>query len=276
MQKEKLSVNLQSRIKMSPSTIWGINQLSLDEKREIYTRLIPPEIFERFHLPSNLRDHDDNDLLCLNCQPESTIAEMKLYHQAGFRDPILYGQITDTINGQIHVLLYILNDPDSPRFDVDCLPNGIPTQFGTQYRNIPAEMAALEFGLAPGQVRRGLGLLGSAILAFEGFVAGLGHEMYFTEPLQYHNAAVFEHYGFAYQRGRKLMDRIQSGFSENGDLIPLLDDSTPFRKPGAINSIRLRSWAIHDNILGEPFTEVTMYKWVGKSAGVVTCTDCGW
>ena len=71
------------------------------------------------------------------------------------------------------------------------------------------------------------------------------------------------------------MERMQTGFSAGGDLLPRLDGS-PFRQPAATNSIRLRSWAIHDGILGEPFTSVTMYKRVGKSAGVNTCPDVAW
>jgi hypothetical protein len=107
-------------------------------------------------------------------------------------------------------------------------------------------------------------------------VGELGHGLYFTEPLYYHNAIIFERLGFAYQQGRRLMERIQKGFSPAGDLIPLLDGSTPFRKPEAANHIRLRSWAIHDGILGESFTNVTMYKRVGKHAGVSTCSGCEW
>ena len=72
------------------------------------------------------------------------------------------------------------------------------------------------------------------------------------------------------------MERIQAGFSEGGDLLPLLDGSTPFRQPGAQDSIRLRSWAIHDGILGEPFTNVTMYKRIGKPAGLNTSGECAW
>ena len=55
----------------------------------------------------------------------------------------------------------------------------------------------------------------------------------------------------------------------------LLDDS-PFRSRRAEESIRLRSWAIHDGLLGEPFTNVTMYKRVGKHAGVSTTADTKW
>ena len=261
---------------MSVSTIGSINLLPEHEKREIYRGVIPGELLERFHLSPFLVDVQGRSLMRLNCPPGSTNAEMSLFHRADFPDPILYGHLTDTINGQIHVLLYILNDPDSPRFDVDHMPDGTPTKFGTLRRNMEAERAALEAGLAPGQVRRGLRLLPSAMAAFEAFVQSLGHDLYFVEPLYYHNAVIFERYGFTYQVGRKLMAHIQAGFSEGGALLPLLDGATPFRKPKAADSIRLRSWAIHDGILGEPFTNVTMYKRVGKSAGVTTCSSCGW
>ena len=60
------------------------------------------------------------------------------------------------------------------------------------------------------------------------------------------------------------MERIASGFSAGGDLIALLDGSTPFRQPEAANHIRLRSWAVHDNILDQPFSNVTMYKYVDE------------
>ena len=174
---------------------------------------------------------------------------MKLYHQAGFPDPVLHGHITGTFTGLVHILLYVLSDPESPRFDVDCTPDGIQTNFGIEGRNVPAEIAAMQFGLAPGQIRRGLRLLGAAIRTFEAFVHSLGHDMFFAEPLYYHTALLFERYGFAYEKGRRRMEHIQAGFSPGGDLLPMLDGSTVFRQIEAANSIRLRSWAIHDGIL---------------------------
>lgn len=261
---------------MVPSTISGINQLPDKQKLEIYSRLIPPELVERFNLNHSFTDDAGNILLKLNCGSQSSDTEMKLYHKHGFQDPILYGHITDTIMGQIHILLYILNDPSSPRFDVDRMPDGTRTLFGVNCRNIKAEIEAMHYGLAPGQIRKGLRLLSPAIIGFEHFVDSLGHDLYYAEPLYYHNAYIFERYGFAYQQGKKLMQRIQDGFTPGGDLLNKLDNSTPFRKPEAALSIRLRSWAIHDGILGEPFTKVTMYKSVGKSAKINTSVDCKW
>ena len=259
-----------------PSTISSISHLDSPVQREIFSHLIPDELRQRFHLGADFKDENGRDLLQINCPDGSPTAEMSLFHQYGFQDPVLYGHITDTLNAQIHVLLYVINDPFSPRFDVDRLPDGTPTNFGTQHRNIEAELGALRFGLAPGQIRRGLRLLEAAIMAFERFVARLGNDLFFVQPLYYHNAIIFERYGFAYEIGRKLMEDIQAGFSDQGRFFACLDGSTPFRQPGFQHSIRLRSWAIHDGLMGFPYTDVTMYKRVGKHAEVNTCPGCAW
>ena len=258
---------------MNPSTIGGINQLPEQDKRNIYSRYLPREVFEKFNLPDVSQN---NDLLQFRFADGSSDVEMMLYHQAGFQDPIVYAHLADSIHRQIFILLYILNDPASPRFNVDRMPDGSPTQFGIRKRNIEAETSALEAGMSPGQVRKGLRLLGSAIQTFEDLVTFLGHEMYYIEPLYYHNAVIFERYGFSYQMGRRLMNEIQAGFGEGGGLSQRLDGSNPFRSPQAANSIRLRSWAIHDGILGGPFTNVTMYKHAGKSANINTAQGCEW
>ena len=258
---------------MSPSTIGGINKLPEREKRAIYTRYIPKELIQKFNLPDLT---ENKELLQFRFAEGSSDVEMKLYHRASFQDPVLYAHLTDTLNAQIHVLLYILNDPSAPRFDVDRMPDGSPTRFGTLKRNLEAEQAALENGLAPGQVRRGLRLLQPATTAFEEFITSLGHDMYFVEPLYYHNAVIFERYGFAYQVGKRQMERIHAGFQEGGELCLRLNESNPFRSSRAANSIRLRSWAIHDGLLGEPFTNVTMYKRIGKTANISTTPGCAW
>jgi hypothetical protein len=258
---------------MIPSTIGGINRLPEDEKRAIYGRYIPKELIEKFTLPDPVINRD---LLQFRFASGASDVEMMLFHQAGFPDPILYAHLTDTMNGQIHVLLYILNDPTAPRFNVDKMPDGSPTKFGILQRNLAAEQAAMDAGLSPGQVRKGLRLLQPATAAFEEFVISLGHDMYFVEPLYYHNAVIFERYGFAYQMGKRQMESIQAGFQNGGELRQKLDGSNPFRSPRAANSIRLRSWAIHDGILGEPFTHITMYKRVGKSANIDTAANSVW
>lgn len=262
---------------LAPSTISAINQLPAAEKRAIYNRLVPAPLIEMFNLPADFYDADGHDLMNLNCPASSPIAETRLYHIWGARDPILYGQITDTLNGQIHVMLYVINDPTSPRFDVDRTPEGETTEFGVLRRNIEAEIAAMQFGLAPGQIRRGLRIMPVAIKTFEDFSAFLGHDRYFAEPLFYHNAVILERAGFAYVQGRRKMQAIDAGFAPGGELRKKLDGSSPFRQPEAAGSIRLRSWAIHDGVIDEQFTNITMYKIVGKDAGIsTTAADISW
>lgn len=259
-----------------PTTISQINQLPFHEKREIYLRIIPTELMDHFHLPPYLVDQQGRDLLTINCEEGSTDVEIQVRHIFDFPDPVLYAHITDTIANHLHILLYIVNDPDSPRFDIDRLPDGTSTQLGAESRNLEAELAAMQAGLAPGQIRRGLRMLKPAAKSFEIFINSLGDSIYFSEPLYYHNAILFEQLGFSYMKGRKLVEQIQAGLSPGGDLLPLLDGSNMFRQPQAANSIRLRSWAVHDGILGEKFTDVTMYKQVGKYASVNTSFGCSW
>ena len=259
--------------RMQQSTIGGINKLPEHEKRAIYARYIPKELVQKFDLPELTHN---KELLQFRFAEGSSDVEMRVYHRVGFQDPVLYAHLADTLNGQIHVLLYILNDPESPRFAVDRMPDGSPTRFGTLKRHLEAERNAMGNGLAPGQVRRGLRLLQPATVAFEEFITSLGHDMYFVEPLYYHNAVIFERYGFAYQVGKRRMESIQAGFGAGGELSQKLDGSNPFRSSKAGHRIRLRSWAIHDGILGEPFTNVTMYKRVGKSAEINTTSGSEW
>jgi len=246
------------------STIAGINQLPADKKRDIYQNIVPPELLELYNVREDLRDSQNRDLIKLHCPSGYSDAEIALYHSAEAQDPILFGHITDTIHDQLHILLYGMNDINSTRYDVDRLPDGSKTNFGTNQRNLIAEEKSFLAGLAPGQIYRGPHLFKESLLAFECFAASMGQELFFVEPLYYHVALIFEKYGFLYQSGKRLMARIEQGFAQNGDLVPLLDNSTAFRHPGASGKIRLRSWAIHDNILGEPFTKVTMYKYIDK------------
>lgn len=258
-----------------PSTIAGVNLLPESEKRAIYSRLIPDDLLNQCHISPNLKDAKGQDLLHLECTPGCSDAELYLYHEIDFRDPVLYGHITDTISGQIHILLYVINDPNAERFNIDQMPDGSPTLLGTANRNHQEEIRAMRAGLAPGQVRRGLRLMSNATTQFEAFVQSLGHQIYFAEPLYYHNAILFERLGFAYQNGRRMMEKIQVGFQPDGELKARLDGS-PFRSPDADKSVRLRSWAIHDGILGMPFSGVTMYKRIGKPAGISTDQNSQW
>ena len=185
---------------MHPYTIGGINLLPEEEKRAIYSRLIPRELIERFGLPRSYADEQGRSLLTGKWASGNPSAEMSLFHQADFPDPILYGHLTDTMNGQVHVLLYILNDPDSPRFEVDRMPDGRATKFGTLLRNLEAERAAMQAGLAPGQVRHGLRLLHPAMIAFENFVEDLVTTCILWSPCIITTPSFFSDMGFLISR----------------------------------------------------------------------------
>ena len=261
---------------MVPLSIAGVNRLPVAEKQALYGSLIPRELLTRFGIGADLKDAAGNDLAEFRCDAGATDVVVVLRHVPAAPDPLLYAHVTDTVSGQLHVLLFIVNDPESPRFDVDRMPDGQPTQFGLLRRNLEAEEAALRFGLAPGQVRRGLRLLDPSISAFEGFVSQVGRDLYFVEPLFYHNAVLFERLGFSYQRGRRLMEGIHAGFQGSAGLARQLDGSTAFRRANSAATIRGRSWAIHDGLLGYPFQEVTMFKRVGGTDSVSTFPNGRW
>jgi len=261
---------------MLPSTINGLNSLPIEQKRKVFQKLVPKEILELFHISPDLYDEHGRDLFVIRSTPGKSDVEVELYHQYGFQDPITYGHISDTITGKLHILLYVMNDPASPRFDIDRMPDGASTKLGADKRNLDAEIAAMNSGFSPGQIRKGLHMVGEGIQAFEELVSSLGHDLYFVEPLYYHNAIIFERYGFAYQQGRRLMERIHNGFQSDGDLLARLDGSNPFRGPETANSIRLRSWAVHDGILGEHYDAVTMYKQIGRKSNLNTSGGTPW
>lgn len=261
---------------MTPSTIGRINLLPHAEKREYYLLLVPDELIDRFYLSPDLIDNQGRDLLKIKCPKGSSSVELKLFHKIDFPDPVAYLHLTDTLSGRIRVLLYIINNPNSPRFNVDRLPDGTPTKFGTKHRNLEAEKAAMEAGLAPGQIRAGLRLFTPSMAAFEKFIQSLHQDIYFLEPLFYHTAVMFERHGFTYEKGARRMGEIHQGFEPGGGLAKRLDGSTPFRSPKAAKSIRLRSWAIHDGILDEPFSEISMYKSVGAHFNIDTTPGVIW
>jgi len=258
-------------------SIGGLNKLD-DAGRFDYLRMLfPPTLLERYGIDAEtFSDDEGHPLLRWIGSPGTNAIEVSLYHRHDALDPIVYFHLTDTIAQQLHVLLVILNDPESERFGVDRMPDGSKTHFGTFSRNLEAEVAAMQAGLAPGQIRRGLRAFREAMECFEAFVQRLGHDIYFVEPLAYHNAVIFERYGFAYQQGRRWMQSLNIRFAEGGDLRSRLDGSTPFRQPEFARTIRGRSWAIHDNVLGEPYTGVVMYKRVGQDADVSTFTGEEW
>lgn len=257
-----------------PHSIREINALAEAEKQAIYRTLIPPWVFKDFDIdPADAGKHRKIQYMC---PTGSRAMEITVKRDPADRDPLLYFNMADTFNQQLLVLLVMVNNPDALRFNVDVDQYGNRTNFGTSSRNIPAEKAAKAAGLAPGQVREGLRAFRRSLPVFEQFVENMQHDMFMIEPLAYHNAVIFERYGFNYIRGYKDMQEIHNQFQPDEALYQKLEPDHSFRPMDAWQSIRGRSWAIHDGILGHPFTGFQMYKRIGKHAGVNSFPDATW
>lgn len=259
-----------------PSSIYDINQLPEPEKHAVYSQLFPGWLLEQLEIDPVTYVRGEHKAVFFRCPAGSRSLELEIKRSPSDRDPILYFHMADTFNQRIFVLLVIINDLDAPRYNIDIDPCGNPTQLGTTGRNVPAEIAAMQHGLAPGQVRQGLRAFRSLVPVFEGFVERMGHHIFLIEPLAYHNAIVFERYGFNYVRGLDEMHRIHLEFQPGGALHRKLTPENPFRQPDAWKTVRGRSWAIHDGILGYPYTGFQMYKRIGHHAGIETFPGSEW
>ena len=263
-----------------PSSIREINQLADVDKHAIYRTLLPDWLFSQYGVDRKtlrIATHE-HPIVTFHCPRGSRAMEIIVKRRATDLDPILYLNIADTFNNQLLVLLVIVNDPDAPRYNVDMDIHGNKTHFGTTTRNIVAEEAAMKAGLAPGQIRKGLRVFKNSVPIFEEFVQKMSHDIFFIEPLAYHNAIIFERYGFSYLRGKQEMVEINREFQPEGTLFQKLEEAqqNPFRQLKFHKTIRGRAWAIHDGILGHPFTGFQMYKRVGIDAGVNTFPEGIW
>ncbi|CAG0934963.1 hypothetical protein TFLX_03783 [Thermoflexales bacterium] len=259
------------------SSLAMINQQPDELRDQIYQTLLVDELLERYAIQrQTLRNPQGERVVTFDTSPSIGMLEMRVWRQLSDQDPLLYMQLVDTNTNQINILLFITSDPESPRFSVDRDWGGEPTKFGTLSRNLEAEVAAMQAGLSPGQVRKGLRLARKMLPNFEQFISRLGYDLYLMEPLAYHSAVLFENFGYTYSQGRRRMEKIHQGFQPGGEYFQRLDGSTPFRQAGAEKTVRGRSWAIHDGILGEPYTDYHMYKHLGKHAGVSTFPNYVW
>ncbi len=259
-----------------PSSICELNNLPLDQREAIYRTLIPDWLYTRYGVDPLTLAANGHKVVQFQFAAGSRAAEITVKRRAEDLDPMLYLNIADTFNNQIIVLMLIANDPEAPRFNTDVDQHGNFTSFGTSGRNRPAELAAMAAGLAPGQVRRGLRFFRAALPLFAQFVQRLGHDMFLIEPLAYHNAIMFERYGFGYIRGQRDMAQIHADFQPGGALHSKLSPDKPFQQPAAWKTVRGRSWAIHDGILGHPFTGFQMYRLIDRSLNVNTFPDAVW
>jgi hypothetical protein len=259
-------------------SIYDLSRAPESIKREFLRELIPDPIFEKFKIDRDkFQDTDGRDRLQVIIRREGHVLGVRITNPDFEIDPLYSAFFTDYYDDGIDCIGLNINDPSSPRFQIDLDEFGkLPFEESSARRNIEEEIKALEAGLAPGQVRRGLRLLGKAIECIERFTHLLGRQIIYCEAMAYHNAIAYEQYGFYYQFNTFLQEMIwidREFRPPNGLLFRKLDDSNPFRKRGFERCIRGRSWAIHDGILGRRWERPTMIKEVGQKAFINTFPD---
>lgn len=248
-----------------------INRLPRPEKERIYSELVPEALFDDFAIDrQTFAGADGRRKIEFICPDGLGLLRLQVRRQPGDRDFLFFAELADTPYRQMELSFCLVNDPRAPRFDIDVDPFGRDNCFGTLRRNIPEEIRAMEAGLSPNQVRKGLKLFSRFFQGLERFVDALRMDTIVAEPLSYNNAIRYEKYGFDYIAGQQLMRWIDREFRPGGELYLRLDGSTPFRRPGMEQTVRGRSWAIHDGILHRPWDGVKIYKTLGIDAGVDT------
>jgi len=252
-------------------SIQEINALPAEVSEALYARLVPPELLARFGIDSRtLCAADGARLVRVTAPADQAWARVEVRSGLDDRDPALLVDIEMSPLAVPELAFVQIADPRAPRYAIDRDPDGRDTLLGTVSRNVEEELRAKKDGLAPGQVRQGLRLLGRVLDAMEDFCGLMGKEFYLIEPLFYHSAILYERRGCGYFLGRDVMERIDEGFSESGALRAALDATTAFRQPGAEHTVRGRSWALHDGIAPALWGGVKMYKVAGRHAGVDT------
>jgi hypothetical protein len=231
-------------------SLGDINRLQREEKERIYAQLIPDAVFDDIAIDhTTFCDREGHRLVHFICPEGLGLLRMEVRRRPGDRDCLFFVEIADTPYRQIELAFCLINDPEAERYDIDIDENGRDNCFGTLRRNFGEELKAMAAGLSPNQVRRGLQLFSPFFRRFEAFVMALGIDTIVAEPLSYNNAIRYEKYGFDYITGKQLMLWIDREFQSGGCLYQRLDGASPFRRPGMEQSVRGRSWAIHDGIL---------------------------
>lgn len=259
-----------------------ISRLPRPEKEGLYRTLIPASLYHRFGIdPITLRNEPGKRVVHFFSPPGdgTCLVEIRL---EGTEDPLYSIQLSDSSDfTQIEWDFLVANDPSSPKFNTHMDLEGRDTLFGWANRNLIEEEKAMEAGLFPGQVRKGLGLSREVVHVLEFFCRIFDIKTIRLEALFYHNAITYERYGFSYFRGYRQMKRIHELFQPGEKLFNRLDMSTPFRRPEFASTVRGRSWAVHDGILveidddllGEGWVSPVMYRMVGKPRAMITFPD---
>lgn len=255
----------------APRSLRGLLRLPPAEQAPYLDYLVPPELRAHYGLAVSAPWSDGPEATFRRLAAVgSPTLRLEVWPESAAGDPALVVELAETYLGQLEASWLAINNLYAPRFDVDRNAAGRPIPLESAFRNVPEELRAFAAGLAPNQVRPGLRLFRQLIGRIEGLASLLGAEMLYVSPLAYHNAVKYEKYGFTYASGQEELERIHREFRRGGRLRRLLDGTAPFRKPWMADTVRGRSWAIHDQILGHTWVAPQMYKFVGQD--FATCT----
>ncbi|MCX5909523.1 MAG: hypothetical protein NTY64_20725 [Deltaproteobacteria bacterium] len=245
---------------MKYRSIYEVNHLPPEERIKIYRTLIPPPIFTIFEIDRHtFKNREGKKVVQFHTPETHGFVSIDVKQEPDSLDSIFFLQLSDTpFLDNLELSFIVINNIRGERFHIDRDSEGKDTLFGTASRNLAEEERAMNAGLAP------------FIRMLERFAPLLRCSIISVEALFYHNAIQYERLGFGYLEGRRRMEEIDHEFHPGGKLAARLDGSTPFRPPGAKESIRGRSWAVQDGILGEPWISPKLYKPIGKSVGVNT------
>jgi len=259
-----------------------IGYLSNLEKEGLCRVLIAPSIYHRFRInPLTFTEEYGEKAVHFAC-PKGDCTCLCEVNIPQMKDPLYSITLSDTNDyTQINLDFMIVNDPGCTRFNTDRDTAGRDTLFGWASRNVPEEEKAMVAGLFPGQVRKGLGLTPEVVQALDFMCRIFDIKSIKLEALFYHNAIAYERCGFSYFSGYAMMKKIHDSFQPGGKLFEKLDNSTPFRKPEFANTVKGRSWAIHDGILldsddellEEGWASPVMYRMVDNPRAMVTFGD---
>ena len=256
------------------TSLRGVNSFPIEMKERIYASLIPADLFTTYGVdPVSLLDREGNKAFQFVFPPNRGSVQILLKRSISETDPIVFIQLSDTSYNQVEFEWVIINDPDSERFQIHLSDS---TQFlppGSEFRNIPEEIRAMQAGLGPGQLRKGLRKFHEIMEILESFLTQLKISLVYGYPYAYHNAIELERIGYFYGTGKELMIEIDQGFQPGGKLFKRLDGSTPFRQPGMEKTIRGRSWAIRDGIMDKSWICPMMIKIIGRKEKDYTFLD---
>ena len=158
---------------------------------------------------------------------------LELYPSGDAPEPMAELELADTQFNQIEVVWVALQNPSAPRFDTDVIAGGEASNGGTK-RNLVAEEAAMLAGLAPGQVRRGLGALRWLAERVETVMLCLNQRELIVQPLFYHTAVLFEQLGFSYIHGLARMTASRKVLVRTVNCVPGLMLQHPSDVPNSL------------------------------------------